>query len=125
MFSIEKAPGQPGIYSIAIVFAPGLDIAKGTPAGSFRATADPLVFDAVMSVDPRIKRNKTHKNLEFQLKFNSDFNRLAFVPYSRNWRVNLNRLLPYFFRISVERPKEKPEGLDAAFKIAPESIIEL
>lgn len=123
IFRISASPTRTGIYELFVVAAPGCDIACDAPMGTMRAGARGHVFDAELLSDPR--HGAKQKPRSFMLEFDEKFQTVVFKPYSRSWRVNITRLLPYFFRLSVERPGEKPTGLEAAVRMAPHPVVTL
>lgn len=123
VFEIMAAPAQTGVYTISVIAAPGTDIPCHTLAGTMRAGAGAHTFDAALHVDPR--HHAKQKTRNFILEFNETFDTVVFKPYNTSWRINVARLLPYFFRLSVERPADKPAGADAAFRISPEAVVNL
>lgn len=62
--------------------------------------------------------NAAQRTARFTGRFSRD-GHLSLTPYSTGLRINVRRLVPYLFRVSVSRP-EQPKNLEGAVRVWPD-----
>lgn len=122
LFELLQIPGQAGEYDMILLRAsqPGVSEKVGT----LRATAKPHVYEAVLAADLSRRQYRTRRFAAAVFPLQE---RMILTPYSQGWNVNLLRILPYLFRISVHQTDTRP-ALDGAYRLSapvPAGIIEL
>ncbi len=126
IFEVAPIAGRQGEYTMSLLTSDDLTILPGTHFGTMRATAEPGIYDAELFLDPKnagTQRNNRKKR-RFTISVDLHAARMHFKEYKSRFTVSLWRLFPYLFRFSVKYEDTRPEGLDGAVRIAPESYSE-
>lgn len=115
VFSIKPRHGQSGVYDLALLHSTDLTVQPGAYFGTMTAGADSRTFDASLVADPKIKAaGGRQKTRSFVITFDDNFDNLKIQNYRKGIAVNIFRLVPYLFRVGVERRDERPDGLIGA-----------
>lgn len=124
LFKIERVSGHKDVFRLTLLYSEDLTIKPGTEFGTMRATAVRGTYDASLLADPR-KPGAASKRRSFTIEVDPEAGRLCFKHYKKHFTVNFTRMLPYLVRFSVRREDTRPEGIDGAVRIAPESYGEV
>ena len=105
-------------YTMTILHSPDLSILPGTIMGSAHLSGKVGMYDA------SIFRNftpdgKGHHSQQLAITVDVSTGMMRFDPYKQGWRINLRRLIPYLFRVTVQREDTRPDGLEGAMRIFP------
>lgn len=111
-FEIRPSATDPGSYDMLAVSCADMSVLPGTPLGTLHATPTPGRFLALISSRPE-KAGARKVNVVVNL--GNDGN-ITFHTFRKGKRINLWRMLPYMFRISIEREDARPEGVDGAVR---------
>lgn len=114
VFSIKPRNGQRGVYDLELLHSTDLSVPPGAFFGTMTAGADTRTFDASLVADPKFKNAGRQKSRSFVITFDEDFDNLKIRYYRTGIAVNIFRLVPYLFRVGVERRDERPAGLIGA-----------
>lgn len=117
---MEFAPrqGAPGVCDVILLDGPRLDIPSGTVVGELLRADGALRGDLILRIDPR-KAGGRKGRVTFAAEFSPDGRRVTLNHYREGVRVELLRLIPYLFRVGIERRDGRPSGLDVAERIGP------
>lgn len=125
-FAIEReqptTDHAPARLRMVMVASPRRSIRPGTLLGHLEPTAQPGVYEARIYSE-FAQRTGLSLPRPFTLKLNGDATIMTFAPFKSPLKVNLFRLLPYMYRRVFELQKSRPDGLDGAMKIAPQTDI--
>lgn len=116
IFVCEPYAGRTGSYTLRLVSSPVLGVAPGTYFGAMTATAKKGVYQAELILDPSNFKRRAHTR-NCTIEMNEEANRLIFKPYHNRLKVNLNRLMPYLFRVSLRQENTRPDDIDGAVRI--------
>lgn len=107
-------------YRIVIVQSPCRRVRPGTLMGYALPSAKAGRYDAAIytGMDDHGLLHRSHR---FTLELHDAESRLAFIRHRADLRVNLWRLIPYLFRVSVTTGNDRPRDMDGAIRIFPES----
>jgi len=115
VFSIKPRHGQRGVYDLALLHSSDLSVQPGSFFGTMTAGADSHTFDASLLSDPKVKSaGDKHKARQFVITFDDTFDNLKIKNYRTGIAVNIFRLVPYLFRVGIERRDERPDGIVGA-----------
>ena len=115
VFSIKPRHGQRGVYDLELLHRTDLTVPAGAFFGPMTAGADARTFDASLVSDPKLKAaGRPQKTRSFVITFDESFDNLKIKNYRSGIAVNIFRLVPYLFRVGVERRDERPDGLTGA-----------
>lgn len=112
---------QPAGFRLVMVKAPGRLMRPGTVIGHAVATADPAVYEARIYTDFAVE-NRLSVPRTFTLHLSADGSTLTFKPRKSRLTVNLFRLLPYMYRNVVRLRDNRPDNLDGAVRVYPETV---
>ena len=101
-----------------VVHTPDLGIAPGTVMGTARTSGKAGMYDASI-FRSFTADGKGHRPQRLAITVDIATGMLRFDPYKQGWRVNLRRLIPYLFRVTVQREDSRPDGLDGAMRVYP------
>lgn len=75
-------------------------------------------YDAAIytSVDDNGLLSRTKR---FTLELHDGESRLAFIRHRNGLRVDLRRLIPYLFRVSISTGNDRPRDMDGAIRLYP------
>lgn len=124
LFAIERAdaPGEhaPRKLRLVMVRPSWRSIRPGTVFGHAVPTARPGVYEARLysELGRRVGLGIPRR---FTLELASEGRMLTFKPFKSPVRINLFRLLPYLYRRVVTPQQSRPDGLDGAVKLFPQS----
>ncbi len=127
VFEIQPVSGDKDEFRLVLLTSDDLSIPPGSAFGTMRRSAIAGTFDAELLHNPKNAgswRNHAKKQ-RCTIEIEADNSRLIFKPYKSKLSVNFSRLLPYLFRFSVKHEETRPEGLDGAVRIAPESLSDI
>lgn len=116
VFRCEHLPGHSGSYALRLLYSPDLSLRPGTCFGTMTPAGRPGVYDARLMLDPA-HFSKKEQTRTFTIEMNGQADRMTFKAYKDKIKINLNRWLPYFFRVSVSRESTRPADLDGAVRI--------
>lgn len=118
--AIERSDSRDSNYAqkfnVVIVKTVDAEVEEGTLIGNIYSTATAKHFTAELYSD--VKGDVASKKKKFTLSL-TDKGHLAFVMEKGRFRLDFWRWLPYLFRISVERNKGVPGGIDGCVRIFP------
>lgn len=124
IFAIERdeptTDVAPTRLRMIMIRSPWRSIRPGTLIGHLEPTAQAGVYEARI-YSSTAQRTGLNIPKAFTLKLNSEATILTFVPFKSPLKINLFRLLPYMYRRVIEPQKSRPDGLDGAVKIAPQT----
>ncbi len=123
IFEIKARGGQPGIYDLTLLHSNDLSVEAGTGFGTMTAGADRRTFDASLLSDPKARGSAGKgRRRDFVITFNDDFTHLSLRHYRKGISINFVRLVPYLFRVGIERNDERPQGIVGAWRCDGTSI---
>ncbi len=106
------------LYRLVIIDSPNNFIKNGTIMGYATPTAKRNNYEARIYTSV-YNGNKLKNTQNVILSINED-NRLVFKEYNEGYKLNIRRLIPYIFRISITKYSTRPQDLDGCIKIFPE-----
>ena len=109
LFYISPVAGRSGRYSLILHESPDLSV-----------PAEAGVYDASLVLNPAGSGMRKTRNFIFT--FAPDGSTMTMQSYRRGHKVNMLRLLPYLFRVSVAEVDTRPENIDGAERISPPSV---
>lgn len=112
-FEIRPSQVDPGSYEMLVVSCADMSVQAGTPIGSLHSTPTPGRYLARISSKPE-KAGARKVDVVVNL---GDKGNLTFHTFRKGKRINLWRLLPYMFRVTIEREDARPEGVDGAVRV--------
>lgn len=123
IFEIKARSGQPGVYDLVLLHSSDLSVPSGASFGHMTVGADSHTYDASLLADPKA-RNAAGKGRrrDFSISFDAPFTRLTLRHYRKGLSVNFVRLVPYLFRVGLERHDERPRDLVGAWRCDATSI---
>lgn len=107
-------------YSIVALHTGNFHPAPGTVIGKATATAQRHRYRASIATSLG-GSGVPGRHRDFIIDV-SDASRLALTPVRSGLRVDLWRLIPYLFRVSVSRRPTNTEGLDGALRVYPRQL---
>lgn len=111
IFRIAPRAGTSGVYDLTLLLSADPSVASGTLFGTMRAGADRHIFDASLASDIKGGRKAgDSRKRQFAITFDSDFSSLTLSHYRSGVAINLMRLVPYLFRIGIERHDDSPHN---------------
>ena len=123
LFGVRPLPGYDGSFELFIVDSPDYPELPGTVFGTMRTTGRAGVYDARLAkgIGPArgLLGQKSHNCI---IELSQDCSSLVFRSYRRGKTVNILRLLPYLFRLSVTDVDTRPAGIDGARRVSPEPL---
>jgi len=123
VFSIKPRHGQRGVYDLEILHSTDLSVPPGAFFGTMTAGADSRTFDAFLLADPKIKTaGDKQRARSFVITFDENFDNLKIKNYRTGIAVNLFRLVPYLFRVGIERRDDRPDGIIGATRCNGDAI---
>lgn len=117
---LQNAPDASGNMDVIILDSPDFALAPGTCVGKLKRTVQPNVYDLALA--DRVHKGKKGAAGTMRSTFTAEFTpegRMLLKPYKKSWSVNVFRLLPYLFRVSVHRTDTRPDNLDGAVRLSP------
>lgn len=105
-------------YRIVILQSPCRRVRPGTLMGYATPSAKAGHYDAAIytSIDDNGWLNLTKR---FTLELHDSESRLAFIPHRTGMRIDLRRLIPYLFRVSISTANDRPRDMDGAIRLYP------
>lgn len=123
VFSIKPRHGRSGVYDLELLHCPDLSVPAGAVFGSMTVGADARTFDASLLADTKIKSAGDRlRARSFVITFDEDFDNLKIKNYRTGISVNLFRLVPYLFRVGIERRHDTPDGIIGATRCNGDAI---
>ena len=126
--AIERSDNRDGYsaqkFNVVIVKSGDAEVEEGTLIGNIFSSATANHFTAELFSN--VKGETASKKKKFVLTL-TDKGHLAFVMEKGKFRLDFWRWLPYLFRLSVERNKGIPGGVDGCvrlFPFTPEAVTE-
>lgn len=121
IFRLRPKAGTPGVLEMLIIDAPDYTIPSGMVTGEFTPTAVAGRYDVSMLRTDGKGRLKTKAGLKrsFSADIDVQTGTMALTPYDKGLSVNLFRLIPYLFRVSVTSKDSRPAKLDGAVRLSP------
>lgn len=104
-------------FDIVLIDSPDMSILPGVIIGEAVTTGRMATYDAVMKSSPGFNNRK----VKAIFTIDKDF-RLNIRPYKQGKSIRLWRWLPYLFRMSVTEHDTRPDVVDGAIKIYPETM---
>ncbi len=101
-------------FDIVILDSPDMSVIPGQKIGHAVSTGKIGVYDATMAQKSTVGR----KTVRCIITLGKD-GRLSFAYYKQGYDVKLWRLLPYLFRVSVNRHDTRPSTVDGAVRLYP------
>ncbi len=101
-------------FDIVILDSPDMSVIPGQKIGHAASTGKIGIYDATMAQKSAIGRKK----VQCIITLGKD-GRLAFQYYKQGYDVKLWRLLPYLFRVSVNKHDTRPATVDGAVRLYP------
>lgn len=121
----QSAPYISGItsmlgYRIVLVQSPYRRIRPGTLMGYAMPSAKAGRYDAAIytSIDDSGILQRCRR---FTLELHDEESRLAFIRHRADLRIDLRRLIPYLFRVSIVTGNDRPRDMDGAIRLHPAS----
>lgn len=115
VFCIKPRHGQSGVYDLELLHSSDLSVPPGAFFGTMTAGADARTFDASLLADPKLRAAGGHqKTRSFVISFDENFYNLKIRNYRTGIAVNLFRLVPYLFRVGIDRRDDRPDGIIGA-----------
>ncbi|MDE6305911.1 MAG: hypothetical protein K2L90_04900 [Muribaculaceae bacterium] len=107
-------------YRIVLIQSPCRRIRPGTIMGYATQSAKSGRYDAAIyaSVDDN---GILHRKRRFTLELHDTESRLAFIRHRADLRIDLRRLIPYLFRVSIATGSDRPRDMDGAIRLFPVS----
>jgi hypothetical protein len=107
-------------YRLVLIESPCRRIRPGTVMGYAVPTAKAGSYDASIytTVDDSGLLRRARR---FTLTLNDREQRLSFIKHKSDLRIDLWRLIPYLFRVSIHTGSDRPHDLDGALRLFPES----
>lgn len=117
--AIERTnPASGMVFDLKAVAAANRGLPPGTLMGRVAATADPDVFHG--HIYTRLHEDGTlSKPIEVTLHLNREEAIFKIKPVKKGWKVNLYRLIPYMFRMSVSHRNDSPTDLTGCSRLQP------
>jgi hypothetical protein len=107
-------------YRIVIIQSPNRRVRPGTIIGYALQSAKSGKYDA--AIYSTIDDDGTlYRPKRFTLELHDSESRLAFIRHRADIRVNLWRLIPYLFRVSISTGNDRPHDMDGAIRLYPTS----
>ena len=122
LLRIAGPAAEGGDMDIIWLDGPDWSIRPGTVIGSARRGSAPGVYDLRLMASPDGRKRLREATFAVEMP---DADTLDFRAYSRGLAVSLWRWVPYLFRVTVERGRERPQGLDGAKRAgaAPQFVV--
>lgn len=117
MFAVVADAGTI-FYRIVVIDSPDRSVLPGTVMGACTAAGRADSYDAWLYTSGEAGLLSRPKRFTLSL---ADDGRLIMVPVVNKLKLNLWRLLPYMFRMSVSRVNDRPNNLDGAVRVYPEA----
>ena len=117
---LQNSPDASGDLDVIILDSPDFALAPGTCVGKLKRTVRHNVYDLALA--DRVHKGKKGAAGTLRSTFTAEFTpegRMLLKPYKKSWSVNVFRLLPYLFRVSVHRTDTRPDNLDGAVRLSP------
>ncbi len=114
IFYIE--PERRDTYTLTLYDSPDLTLSKGALFGSMSLTASGS-YDASLILNP--KGSGRRKTRHFLFDIDTDGTTLTMRSYRKGARINVLRLLPYLFRLSISEVDTRPQNIDGAIRLSP------
>lgn len=110
-------------YRIVMVQSPSRHPRPGTLVGYASPTAKAGIYEARIytSLTDRLGLERPRR---FLINLNNSENRFTLKPIKSGIKLNLWRLVPYMFRYSVRVSSNRPDDIDGAFRMFPQSYAE-
>lgn len=105
-------------YEMTILHSPDLSILPGTVMGSAHTSGKIGMYDASIFRSFSSK-GKGRRPQRLTITVDISTGMMRFDPYKQGWRINLRRLIPYLFRVTVQHEDTRPDGLEGAMRIYP------
>lgn len=116
--SIIIVRDNPMTYSVLAGRAHDLSIKPGTIIGTLTLSGKEGLYD--MKIARTFKKDGTpSRYAHMAVKVDGTGDIIHFISYRHGIRVDLRRLIPYMFRVSVSSTDTRPEGLNGAHRIWP------
>ncbi|MDE6285847.1 MAG: hypothetical protein K2L99_02505 [Muribaculaceae bacterium] len=112
-FEIRPSSSVAGSYDMLAVNCADMSVMPGTLIGTLHTTPTPGRFLARISSHPE---RAGARKVDVVVNLGNEGN-LTFRAFRKGKRISLWRLLPYMFRITVEREDARPEGVDGAVRV--------
>lgn len=114
IFYIE--PERRDTYTLTLYESTDLTLSKGDFFGTMTLTASGC-YDASLILNP--KGSGRRKTRHFLFDIDTDGSKLTMRSYRKGARVNVLRLLPYLFRLSISEVDTRPQNIDGAIRLSP------
>lgn len=114
IFYIE--PERRDTYTLTLYESPDLALSKGDFFGTMTLTASGS-YDASLILNP--KGSGRRKTRHFLFDIDTYGSKLTMRSYRKGARVNVLRLLPYLFRLSISEVDTRPQNIDGAIRLSP------
>ncbi len=113
----DIVPAGAGSYTLILIDSP--DVTAPCPAtiGTMTTTGTPGTYEAALSAGLTAASARKKHTCIITVQPGSET--MTFTAYRKGRQLNLWRLLPYMFRISVKDIDTRPRGIDGAVRIAP------
>lgn len=105
-------------YEMTVIHSPDLGILPGTCMGSARTSGKLGMYDATI-FRKFTADGKGVSPQRLAVTIDIENGMMRFDPYKQGWSINLRRLIPYLFRVSVHHEDTRPDGIDGATRIYP------
>ncbi len=123
LFEIRAASGRSGVYELVLLMSSDLSVPAGTLFGTMTRGADSRRYDARLLADPKARKDAGRgRERDFSLVFNDDFTQLSLRHYRKGIAVNFIRLVPYLFRVGIERHDNLPDGVVGASRCNADAV---
>lgn len=127
LISISPSADTAGTLDILWIDGADMSVAPGTVLGTAIVTPTPGLYDCTAWTDPRgrsgRKRGKAVFTIRLEPKLADSF---TIEGYERGVKLQLSRLLPFWYRRPVKNVDTRPKGLDGARRVnAPDAYLEL
>ena len=105
-------------YNVLAGTSHDLSIKPGTVIGTLTLSGKDGLYD--LKLARSFRRDGTpSRYAHMAVKVNDTGDIFHFISYRRGLRVDLRRLIPYLFRVSVTSSDTRPEGLNGAHRLWP------
>ncbi|MDE6498416.1 MAG: hypothetical protein K2L21_07135 [Muribaculaceae bacterium] len=112
-FEIKPSTTAPDSYDMLVVNCADMSVFPGTSIGTLHTTPTPGRFLARISSHPE---RAGAKKVDVVINLGDEGN-LTFQAFKKGKRINLWRLLPYMFRVTIEKEDSRPAGVDGAVRV--------
>lgn len=118
LIAITGSAGLPGVFDVTVLESSDWRTPPGRPCGTAVSGSTAGSYDATLRGGDTARPGA--RNVRMLMELSADGTRLTFRPYRKGLRVNLRRLLPYLFGVSVSTENTRPDAtLDGARRLWP------